>query len=215
MSPFVIIILIGFVIGFLYLVFRNQKLRLLNKAVKVNDVDEILRLVEDHKVQKVFSKYILDLYKAKGYFLKKDEIKLKEHLRLMFQNDYEIDDEKQYLTLYYHIFINKKDISFVDEMLERIKQCSDVSFVQHCVWTKAVLLECANDSVEAISKAIDEKQYNGFLLGSAVYMIALQRKRLGNVKEAKEWFAAALDVLRPSDFYYNEVKAECDLVEEN
>lgn len=213
MNEYVIIILIILAsIGVLYLLLKNNKVRTLNKALQQKDTNRV-RSILASKVTSVFlSTYVRDLYEAKTYLLDKDDEMLKTSLRRMFVKSYELNEDKEYLTLYYHLYVQRRDLDFIDELLQRIEQHRDASFIQYCKWTKAVLIDGRNDLISDMEAAIDDKQYTVFPLGVVVYLIGVQANRLEHEKDALEWLETALEVLRPNGFYYQSAKDEVTIL---
>lgn len=211
MNPIMIIIIICLsVIGLIYLIIRNFKLNSLNKALKAKDTERILSLSLD-KVMKFFvSEYVLDLYAARAYLLKKDETALMNHLRMMMKKEYNEKDTEQYLILYYHLFIHLNKKEYAEELLVRIQNTNNQKLIQYSEWTKEVLLDGRSDLCFKIEEAIENKDYYGFPLGTCVYLLGISKKRLGINNEAIEYLDMAKDIFLKDDVYISDVQKEID-----
>lgn len=182
----------------------------LNKSLDEASYERVQELLHKWQAKLLLSEYLRDLYQARVYFLARDEDTLMEHLRKMMRKSYAKVDNEQYLALYYHIFINQGNNDFALELLERIHQCDNEKLIRYCDWTKAVLLEGYNNLVDEITKALDNKDYYAFPLGTCAYLIGIQKKRMEAFEEALQWFDAAKDVFQKRDVYRTSVLKEID-----
>lgn len=215
MNPITIIaVCVLFVIGLVYLLIRTGYLKGLNKALNRSDYERVQELLGKPQAKLLLTKYLRDLYQARIYYLAKNEDALIEQLRSMMAKNYEKADEEQYLTLYYHIFINQGNKEFALEILERIHQCENTKLIRYCDWTKAVLVDERNDLCDEIAAALDNKDYYAFALGTCAYLIGIQKKRLEAYEEALQWFEAAKDIFQKRDVYRTDVLKEIDMLHE-
>lgn len=204
-----------FILGIAFLSVKKKKVTQLNEYLNTQQYDKVLELCKNQKNNKYLTTYIRDLYCAKALLLKNDIEALKDHLHLMFQTQYSTNDTKQYLTLYYHIFICRKDVEFANEIMEQIKKTEDRPMIQYCTWTKQVLIEGASDLIPDMEQAIENKDYHSFPLAVVVYLIGLQKVRLEEYEQALEYLETALDLFQPTDLYINDVKKEIsELIED-
>lgn len=211
MNPIVIVIILClFAIGLVYLIIRNVKINSLNKALKANDTERILVLSKDRAMKLFVSEYVLDLYAARAYLIRKDESALMDHLRMMMNKEYNEKDTEQYLTLYYHLFIHLKKQEQAEELLTGIQKSNNQKFIQYTEWTKAVLLDGRCDLCAQIEAVIENKDYYGFPLATCVYLLGLSKKRLGINEEAIEYLDMAMDLFLKDDVYVSDVKREIE-----
>lgn len=189
-------------------------LKSLNNALQQENYQAVQRLLNKSQAKRLLSDYLRDLYKARVYYLSKDETALISHLRGMMKKSYEKADEEQYLALYYHTFLSQGNYDEALELLERIYQCENDKMIRYCDWTRDILLDQRNDLCDEIITALDNKDYCGFPLGTCAYLVAVQKKRLEAYEEAILWFDAAKDVLQPHDLYRDEILAEIAALEE-
>ena len=207
MNPILLsIIIVLFAIAFIYLVLKYYFVNKFNRILRKNDSEQLLRMTQS-KVTKFFiSDFVCDLYLARSYFNTKDEEHLVALLRTMMGKQYDAKDEEQYLTLYYHYYVHKKDTDFALELLKKIEQTENAKLIKYCVWTKDVLFDDANTMCADIEAAIDNKDYYGFPLATCCYLIGVQKMRLGSKQDAIEWLETALDVFLNHDIYVADVK---------
>lgn len=211
MNPVLIgLIIVLFIIGLFYLIIRNIKISSLNKALQANNTELILTLTNDSGMRRFLSEYVLDLYAARAYLLKKNETALMNHLRMMMKKEYNEKDTEQYLTLYYHLFIHLKKKDQAEELLDRIQNTNNQKLIQYSEWTKEVLLEGHSDLCSKIEEAIENKDYYGFPLGTCVYLLGISKKRLGINNEAIEYLDMAKDIFLKDDVYISDVQKEID-----
>ena len=215
MNPITLIIIcILFILGLTYLLMRITFLKDLNNALQQEDYQAVQRLLNKSQAKRLLSDYLRDLYKARVYYLSKDETALISHLREMMKKSYEKADEEQYLALYYHTFLAQGNYDEALELLERIYQCENDKMIRYCDWTRDILLYQRNDLCDEIITALDNKDYYGFPLGTCAYLVAVQKKRLEAYEEAMQWFDAAKDILQKRDIYRSEVLKELEALKE-
>lgn len=208
MSPLTIIVFI--IIGAICLIFYLLKvirISKINAALKDKDLNAVLELTQT----KLLNNYTRDLYRAKAYYREgtktNDLSLLKQHLREMLTKSYEVADTRQYITLYYHFFFERKEYDFTNEMLVEILKINDLHITRHCQWIKEVILDGRNDLIEEMETIADNKVYYGFELGVIVTLIGVQYYRLEQYQEAYDWLKNALMIFQPKDFYVKQVKA--------
>lgn len=189
-------------------------LKSLNNALQQENYQAVQRLLNKSQAKRLLSDYLRDLYKARVYYLSKDETALISHLRGMMKKSYEKADEEQYLALYYHTFLSQGNYDEALELLERIYQCENDKMIRYCDWTRDILLDQRNDLCDEIITALDNKDYYGFPLGTCAYLVAVQKKRLEAYEEAMQWFDAAKDILQKRDIYRSEVLKELEALKE-
>ena len=169
MNPITLIIIcILFLLGLTYLLMRIVFLKSLNNALQQEDYQAVQRLLNKSQAKRLLSDYLRDLYKARVYYLSKDETALISHLRGMMKKSYEKADEEQYLALYYHTFLSQGNYDEALELLERIYQCENDKMIRYCDWTRDILLNQRNDLCDEIITALDNKDYYGFPLGTCL-----------------------------------------------
>lgn len=204
-----ITIFVFIIIGAMCVVFyclKTIRITSINGALKDKDLNKVLELTDT----KLINEYTRDLYRAKAYYregAKTDDLTLlKQHLREMMKKSYESADTREYLTLYYHFFFERKDYEFSNEMLENIIQYNDLHIVRHTKWAKEVMIDGRNDLIEEMEAIADNKVYYGFPLGVIVTLIGVQYYRLEQYQEAYDWLNNAIMIFRPKDFYVKQVK---------
>lgn len=206
----IIVIFILFVIGVCFLFMRTSYLKKLNTALKDGDHETVQIYLNKPQARFLLSAYLRDLYQARVYYLSKNEHALYEQLRKMMKASYEEANEEQFLTIYYHTFVEQGKREFALEMLDRIHQCKDEKMIRYCDWTKTVLLDGVCDICAQIEASLDNKDYSGFPLGTCAYMIGISKKRLGMYEDAMLWLDAASDILQKRDVYRSSVIKEID-----
>lgn len=198
-----LLLILIFLFFILYLYLKRRLLNKLNDYVKKNNGNEIRSLLTEKHTHFFLSEYICDLYFSKSFLIDQDIKSLKKKLREMFKKDYQKTENNDYLSLYYHYFINRKDEPFIDEMLERIEKEHDVHLFRYCTWTKLVLIKHNNNLISEMEEAIEHKDYSGFPLGVITYLIGIQYEALQKYSDALLWYETAITVFQKKDFYYN------------
>lgn len=207
MNLFTAYVLIGiFMIAALYIILSRGAIRKLNRAIKNKDSSALTSTLRQKRTSLFVSEYVRDFYQAKAYLMDKDLINVKEHLRIMFHKSYSKHDVEQYLTLYFHFFIQEEDYAFALEILERIEETKLPSFIKYCTWTKAVLMDHESNHIEEMEKSIDDKEYYGFPLAVITYLVGIQKLYLEEKQEALEWVETALSVFMPGDIYVEKAR---------
>lgn len=197
-----LLLILIFLFFILYLYIKRRLLNKLNNYVKENNEKEIQSLLDQKYTRFFLSEYIRDLYISKSFLIDHDIKSLKNKLKEMFKKDYQKTENNDYLSLYFHYFINRKDESFINELLERIEKEQDVHLFRYCNWTKSVLIEHHDDLISEMEAAIEHKDYSGFPLGVITYLIGTQYEALQKYSDALLWYETATTVLQKNDFYY-------------
>lgn len=195
-----------FLIAALYIIIRKQSIKKMNNAIKIGDSKTLIKILNQKSTSLFVSEYIRDFYQAKAYMMDKNLNEVKQHLRVMFKKTYNTHDVEQYLTIYFHLFMQEEDYEFGLEILDRIEKTGISSFVKYCVWTKEVLLHHRSDLVKEIEESIHKKEYYGFPLAVITYLVAMQKLYVNEKEEALEWVETALTVFMPKDIYTEKAK---------
>lgn len=213
MNPITIIIFLT--VGVLCVIFYMLKvirISRINGALRDKDLNLVLELTNT----KLINEYTRDLYRAKAYYREgtktNDLSLLKQHIREMLKKTYEVADTRQYITLYYHFFFERKDYDFTNEMLVEILKKNDLYITRHTQWIKDVIVDGKNDLIEEMETIADNKVYYGFELGVIVMLIGVQYYRIEQYQEAYDWLQNALMIFAPKDFYVKQVKELVDKI---
>lgn len=200
-----------FVMAIIFIGCRKLCIRQFNTAIKQKNSESLKKIVMQKKTAVFVSAYIQDFYLAKAYLMERDMDALKSHLRTMFTKTYNAHDQEQYLTFYFHLFMEEEDM-FALELLDRIKQTEMTSLIQYCMWTKDVLMDHTTDLIERMETSINDKEYYGFPLAVITYLVGMQTYYLGNKQEALEWIETARTVFMPNDIYMEKVEKLRDIL---
>lgn len=199
-----------FILFILYLYLKKKSIHKLNTFIQ-NKQSEQLRAFLKNKFTHFFvSKYLTDLYTARSYVMDHNISTLKETLVEMFQRTYQKQETSDYLTLYFHYFINQNDMQFAENILERIQREADPSLIRYCRWTYQVLAKDENIYIDEMIMAIEQKIYHSFPLGVISYLIAVQYERLHDFKNAAIWYYTATTVLQKNEMYEHLSKDKAD-----
>lgn len=208
MSIFTLFILIIILVIFLICIgIRRLCIKKLNYAINNNNSEDLKKYLNQKKTILFVTEYVRDFYQAKAYLMEKDKVNLETHLRSMFQKEYSMHDQQQYLTFYYHLCMQEEEYAFALEILERIKQTKITSFIQYCVWTKEVMIDHRTDLIEPMEQCIENKEYYGFPLAVITFLVGMQNLFLGQKTEALEWIETARTVFIPNDIYIGKVES--------
>lgn len=207
----IIIILIFF--AFLYLVVRSRNLNAVNKALKNKNYTKVIALTSTSNYHKLLGDYTCELYKIKAYLLLDDKENLKKQAIQMLESKYSDANHKQFIELYYHIFLNKKNLEMVNIFLEEIKKEDDVQFVKYNQYAYDVLVDRVDNLFETMETEIEAKFYSGFSLGTVVYLIGMQYLYKDDLANAKIYFQECIDILHPSAIYSSLAKAQVEKIE--
>lgn len=199
-----------FILFIFYLYLKKRNIHKLNTFVQ-NNQSEMLRVFLKNKYTHLFlSKYLTDLYTARSYVMDHNISALKETLVEMFQRTYQKQETSDYLTLYFHYFINQNDMQFAEKILKRIQQETDPSLIRYCRWTYQVLAKNETIYIDEMITAIEQKAYHSFPLGVISYLIAVQYERLHDLKNTAIWYYTATTVLQKNEMYYHLSKEKAE-----
>lgn len=196
------VIFILFLVFFIFQVAKKFALSNLDKSIKKRDYALTEQLSDMASTRRILGDYTCDLYKIKSYYLDKNIDKFDQMLDYMINSEYKnSEDKKDFLVLYYHIFILKKNKKYADILLNEICKYNDENFVKYNQQAYAVMIDKRNDLIEEMDKQIDSKNFYGFSLGVILYMIAIQYERSGDIKHAIIYFENAIVCFNPSEKY--------------
>lgn len=200
-----IAMVIIFVLFLCFLGFQGAKkfvLSNLDKSVQKKDYNLTVQLSDMSMSRRLLGDYICDLYKIRAYYLDRNTDKFDQMLQYVIKKDYKnVDDKKDFLVLYYHIFLIKKNKKYTDILLDAIKKDNNENFIKYNQQAYEVMINERNDLIEEMDKQIDSKKFYGFSLGVILYMIAIQYERLGDIKLAVTYFQNAIVCFLPTEKY--------------
>ena len=201
------IIIVAFGLAFVYMMMKNSCVNGLTKNLKANNYDGVLENAEKPLTRKMLGDYHCDLFMMRAYYLKNDMEHLKEKALEMLSCDYKLEQEKAFLELYYHIFLNLTDFDMANRFLDKIVKIEDPYFVKYNQYTYNILVEKQNDLIDVMEAEIAAKAYEGFALGTVVYLIAMQYLYKEDYADAELYFKECLTCFHPNDFYVGQAKA--------
>lgn len=207
MNPIVLIfILLIAIIAFVYMVKKNSCINKLVKSMKAQNYELVLVYTQKSLYRKMLGNFSCDLFMIRAFYLMNDEKKLKDKALEMLNTEYKANEQKLFLELYYHIFLNKKDMYMINEFLNHIVKVDDSSFVTYNQHAFNVIIEKQNDLIGTMEAEIEAKKYSGFALGTIVYLIALQYLYKEEYINAELYFDECLLCFHPNAFYIDLAK---------
>ena len=201
------IIIIAFLLAFAYMIVKNSSVNGLTKSLKAKNYDAVLENAQKSLTRKMLGDFNCDLFMMRAYYLKNDKAHLKEKALEMLGNEYKSNQEKSFLELYYHIFLNQNDLEMANRFLDNIVKVDDHAFVKYNQYTYNVLVEKQSDLIETMEAEIAAKLYEGFALGTVVYLIAMQYLYLKDYANAELYFKECLTCFHPNAFYVELAKS--------
>lgn len=192
---------------FLYYILKNHYVTKLTKAMHSERYPEVVDMSNRAIYQRFIGSYVCDLYRVKAYTRLGDDLKFKEVLMEVVKKDYPQEKRKEFLELYLHYFLLKKDQEYATRMLEEIKALGEPRAYTYNEQAFDVMINGATDLIEVMEDEINCKQFNGFGLGVLVYMIGKQYYLLENKEEALTYFYNSLSCFHKSAIYVTSAKA--------
>ncbi|MEG0360048.1 MAG: hypothetical protein RR602_00330 [Longicatena sp.] len=215
MNMFTIVVgVILLVAVFAFQIAKRITLNNLIKSLKNKQYDETIAIASKPLSSKLLTSYLCDLYKARAYYNAKDETSFIKQIDEMLEANYNEDQEKTFLDLYYHVFLDRNDVAYADKFLARIKATNDASFIKYNEQAYEVMINKRTDLIEIMDAQMETDKYYGFPLGVIVYMIAIQYLALGDIENAHIYFTSSLTCFHPSDFYVAKAKAQIKKLDE-
>lgn len=207
MNPLTIGVIVAiFVVALIYLIIKNRSVNILTNHVKAGNYQAVI----DHAMKpfhrKLLGDYYCDLYMIRAYYLMKDMLHLKSKAIEMLNADYKSEQRKNFLELYYHIFLNLNDMDMTNRFLNEIVKVEDQAFVRYNQYAYHVLIEKEDDLIDTMEAEISAKMYSGFSLGTVVYLIAMQYLYKKDYANAELYFKECLTCLHPNAFYVDLAK---------
>lgn len=207
MNPVTIgIIIVAFAAALLYLIIKNMSLNSLTKTMKNKDYKAVIENAQKPLNRRMLGDYNCDLFMMRAYYLLNDMDKLKEKALEMLDNVYKKDQEKAFLQLYYHIFLNHNDLEMANRFLDNIVKVDDDAFVKFNQYAYNVLVEKETDLIDTMEAEISAKMYEGFSLGTVVYLIASQYLYKKDYANAELYYKECLTCFHPNAFYVDLAK---------
>lgn len=201
------IIIIVAVIGLGYMIIKNHHINTLAKKMKQKEYETVIILVQQPSYCKFLGKFNSDLFLMRAYYLLNDMEMLRNKAVEMLHETYTKIQEKQFLELYYHIFLNKHDVEMTDKFLEQISRTNDRAFVKYNQYAYDVIINKRDDLIATMETEIEAKLYTGFALGTIVYLIALQYFNKEDYANATAYFEECILCFHPTAFYIDKANA--------
>lgn len=202
-----VIIIILFVVGFLYLAIKKQSLNKLNKAMTSGNYDEVLVLSEQKQYKKFIGNFNCDLYRLKALTNKGNDAVLKEELNKTLEANYSDDEKMQLLEIYFHSFLNKEDREYCEHLMTYIHQIANAGFIKYNEWAFEVICNNRSDLIKVMEDAIDNKEIERFGVGVSAYMLGIQYYRLENYSGANSYFTSCIGCFHPKSLYIGKANA--------
>ncbi len=196
------IIFLAFLGYVVFQLMKNFQLRNLNVSLQKQDYETVEQICTMPIVRKLLGPYVSDLYQLRGYYMGQNMEKFEQHLKKMLQTTYQdLDDKKNFLQEYYHMFLLQGQRTYADWMLDSIRALGDPLYTQYNEQAYYVMLDKRSDLVEEMIDEINSKKYYGFPLGVILFMIAKQYEYRQDRKNAETYYQNAKVCFHPSAIY--------------
>lgn len=207
MNPITIgIIILLFIVALCYMISKYKNVNALTNNMEKGNYIEVIQLANKANMRKLVGEFNCDLFTMRAYYLLKDIEHLNEKALEMLECEYTSDKRKTFLELYYHIYLNMKDIDMADRFLNKIVKEDDQSLVKCSQYTYRVLVKKEDDLIDVMSAEIDAKVFGGFSLGTVVYLIAMQYLYKEDFINAEMYFNECLTCFHPNAIYVDLAK---------
>lgn len=200
-----------FVLFIAYVIWQGMKnfyLRSLNSCIKKKDWDTIQKITDMKLSVKLLGEYTCDLYQLRGFYLSKNIIEFEKKAKEMsFKTCYNLQEKKDFLEQYYHIFLLKNDKKHAEFFLNEIRKIGDKQFEIYNEQSFYIMIDKRTDLIKPMIDEINSKKYYGFALGVILFMIAKQYEYLKDEENAKTYYKNAKICFHPKAIYMKELKS--------
>lgn len=215
MNPYTLyIIIIAFGLALIYMIIKNKRITSLTNNIKKRDFQAVLVEAETPFNRKLLGDYHCDLFMIRAYYLMNDTENLDKKALDMLTENYNTSQRKNFLEIYYHIFLNRDDLEMAKRFLDEISKIGDKPFLKCSQYAYDVLAERQDDLIEAMDEEINAKMYSGFSLGTIVYLIAMQHLYKKEYEDAELYFEECLICFHPNAFYVDLAKRHLKDIED-
>ena len=191
-----------FLVFFVFLIMKKFLLNNLVTAINKKDYELVVTAANTPLSRQVLGDYICDLYKIKAYYYSKDVEQFDKMLEHMINFEYkDPENHRNFIELYYHMFILKKNRKYADILLKEIYATNDENFIKYNQQAYEVMINGRNDLIAEMDEEINSKKFYGFSLGVILYMIAIQYLNLGDNKNALTYFETSIVCFSPNEKY--------------
>lgn len=203
-----VIIFILFLVCIVYQIAKSFVVRNIMKAISNQDYELVESITNMPLSQKLLGEHNTNLYKLKAFYHLGKVSEFDQLLTEMIEKDYKDKEvKKDFLELYYHTFLIKKNEKYATQLLKGIEQLEDDDCLLYNKQAFEVMMNGKTDLIDTMDKQIDSKKYYGFSLGVILFMIAKQYELLHNEEKALLFYQNALICFHPQAVY-------CPLVKE-
>lgn len=188
----------------------------MQSALDNGDYDGVITAAGSFFAKYLYRPYVLDLFRIRAYYLKKDVENFETLLRKMVVNDaYKPAERKEVMELYYHTFLFKENQKYCDELLEAIKQTKDEKMIAYDGKLYEIVFQDRTDMIEEMEEMINSKKYYGIPLGMILYGIALQYEKLADYEQAEVNFRTSLSCFYPDSIYAEAARMHMNAAEDH
>lgn len=184
-------------------VVKKVKLKKLDTLLKAKNNDEVIRTCETKFSRCLLTSFVCNIYILRAYWLRNDDVVFQNKLFRIIDETEKEAQKKEYLEIYYHLYIFKNDTSNAKLLLEHILQINDEKFKKASQLAYDVACKQESDF-----KAIEDdlEAYKGFDLGVVVYNLALSYYQIGDYDIAREYFYSCSACFHTNHYYAKKAK---------
>lgn len=203
------------VCALLFLVLKNEIIKKMEKGLETENYDLTIQTSNTFFAKYLIRIYILDIFRLRAYFLKKDVANFESKLDEIIHNPRLRKSEREdVMELYYHTFLIKKNEKYCTQLLAEIKATGKEKFIKPNEMAYEVVFQSRTDLIQEMEDMINSKAYSGIPLGMLTYCIALQYEALKDYEQAELNFRTSLVCFHPNSIYAKSAREHMEQLEQ-
>lgn len=208
------IIILGFILLIVFGInmVRKSKLTVMKQALQIKNYDAVIATAESSLSRRLCTPYVCNLYLLRANFFKLEEAAFLELLKEILEKTPEKTNRKDFLEIYFHIYINKQQQEAALRLLELIEHGADRNFALVSRFAYAIAFEKQSDEAGDIEAAIETLR--GFELGVAVYYLGEYYELKQDQELALEYYESGLGCFDPSHYYSLQMREKIERLKE-
>ncbi|MGX8850776.1 hypothetical protein [Amedibacillus sp. YH-ame10] len=190
----------------MYYIVKGFCVNKITKAINNNENSKVIQLSKQKMTQRFMGDYVCTLYRLRAYSNLGNEKNFKKELDATLEKEFNFEQQKSFLEMYYHYFLLKGDREYSEKLLNKIQELGEPSFLAYNEQAFEVMINHRTDYIDVLDAEINSKKHSGFALGVMVYLIGEQYLTLGDKEEARTYFYNSISCFHKSAVYVNPAK---------
>lgn len=206
------------ILGFILLIvaginmMKKSKLTIMREALNIKNYDAVIATSQNSLARKLCSPYICNLYYLRAKFFTLEEDAFIEVLQQVINETPEKTNKKEFLEIYFHIYVNRQQKESAAKLLDMVLDGDDDMFKLVSSFVFEVAFENQSGHVKEIEAAVETLR--AFELGAAVYYLGVYYDVIGDFESAIAYYESGLGCFDPSHYYIAQLKERLAIAKE-